>query len=220
MNEHHLHVRRSARVVTLGERNASLRELWIVCHGYGQLARGFARPFSALVREGRLIVVPEALNRYYLEASPEKRGPDARVGATWMTKEDREHEIADYVEYLDYVADWALDAAGRGQVKLTVLGFSQGVATVSRWIALGRTLPSRVVLWAGEIPPDLDSSLLARALDGVEVVLVAGDQDPFVTPERLAGAETALRKITSRLEVIRFTGAHVLDAATLAALAD
>lgn len=218
MNEHHLEVRRSARIVTLGERGAALSDLWIVCHGYGQLAHSFAKPFAPLARAGRLIVVPEALNRYYIETSPERRGPDAKVGATWMTKEDRQHEIADYVGYLDQVGDWALEGAERRAVKLTVLGFSQGVATVCRWVALGRIAPERLVLWAGEIPPDLDSSKLSRALDGVEVVLVAGDQDQFATPKFVAATETAVRKIASRVEVIRFAGGHSLNGETLLAL--
>lgn len=219
MNHHHLSIRRSARLVTIGEMGAALRDVWIVCHGYGQLARSFAKHFVALERADRLIVAPEALNKYYLEAAPQARSADARVGATWMTKEDRETEIADYVAYLDQAADWALTSADRAKVKLTVLGFSQAVTTVSRWIALGRTRPDRLVLWAGELPHDLDHAKFASAIDGVDVVLVAGDADQYATPERVDAAETLLRTFTTRVEVIRFVGAHVLDAPTLESLA-
>ena len=219
MNHYHLSVRRSARLVTIGEMSAAVRDVWIVCHGYGQLARFFARPFVALERADRLIVAPEALNKYYLESAPQLRGAEARVGATWMTKEDRETEIADYVAYLDQAADWALDATDRAAVRLTVLGFSQAVATVTRWITLGRTRPDRLVLWAGELANDLDHARLATILEGVEVVLVAGDADPYATPERVDAAATMLRKLTDRVEVISFSGAHVLDAQTLESLA-
>lgn len=219
MNEIHLPVRRTARVVTIGERTGLVRDLWIVCHGYGQLARIFARPFEAVAREDRLIVAPEALNRYYLDAAPQQRGPDARVGATWMTREDRDAEINDYVTYLDQTVDWALEPTHRARVRLTILGFSQAVATVGRWVVLGRTQPDRLILWAGALPEDVDSARVARALEGVDVVLVAGDADQYVTPERFDAAEKALRKLTQRIEVIRFSGAHVIDPAVLAAIA-
>ncbi len=49
-----------------------------------------------------------------------------------MTKEDRENEIADYVDFLDAVFGEVVTPGAR----VTVLGFSQGVATAARWLAL------------------------------------------------------------------------------------
>ncbi|MDE3054320.1 MAG: phospholipase, partial [Gemmatimonadota bacterium] len=87
MAEHHLRVRRTARFHSLGEFGPGVREIWIACHGYGQLAGRFLRHFRAAAHPERLIVAPEALSRFYLDnALP--HGPDARVGATWMTRED------------------------------------------------------------------------------------------------------------------------------------
>src|ERR671913_1620 len=94
---HALVVPRTARYYTLGPTHGFPRELWIVCHGYGQLASRFVSQFAALDDGTRLIVAPEALSRFYLDPIPKRRNEASpRVGASWMTREDRESEIADY----------------------------------------------------------------------------------------------------------------------------
>jgi hypothetical protein len=85
--EHHLTVSRSARYVVLGEPAPEVRSLWVVLHGYGQLAARFARHCAPLGGAGRLVVVPEALSRFYVEAAAGGSHAQARVGATWMTRE-------------------------------------------------------------------------------------------------------------------------------------
>jgi poly(3-hydroxybutyrate) depolymerase len=99
--EHRIEVVRSARYYTLGSGDASAKELWFVLHGYGQLAAQFIRVFEALDDGTRFIVAPEALNRFYLATVDTTPATERPVGATWMTREDRESEIADYVEYLE-----------------------------------------------------------------------------------------------------------------------
>src|SRR5881628_787775 len=101
MHEHHLSVSRTARYFTLGERSAAVAEVWFACHGYGQLAARFLEKLRVLDDGTRYLVAPEGLSRFYLSESPTER----RVGASWMTREDRLVEIADYVQYLDAVHD-------------------------------------------------------------------------------------------------------------------
>jgi predicted esterase len=113
--------------------------VWIACHGYGQLAAPFAQALEPLDDPTRVILVPEALNRFYPGEALRLHGPDSPVGATWMTREDRESEITDYVEYLDLVASTIRREMHHADVKVVALGFSQGVATVCRWAALGKT---------------------------------------------------------------------------------
>ena len=82
-----------------------------------------------------------------------------------MTSEDREREIEDYVRYLDLLYDEIFSVVPRKGVRLWVVGFSQGTATVARWVARGKVDPDRVVLWAGLLPPELtaqDAAALAR----------------------------------------------------------
>ena len=95
---HHITVPRTARYITLGEIE-SAAEVWFVLHGYGMLAASFLRWFEPAARPGRLLVAPEGLSRCYFEEKGARR-----VGASWMTKEDRDAEIEDHVRYLDLVA--------------------------------------------------------------------------------------------------------------------
>src|SRR5687768_8410747 len=157
MEEHHVTVRRSARYYTLGPLDRPVEQVWIVCHGFAQLGSRFMRNFHPLNDGTRLIVAPEALNRFYIEATPGAHGPESKVGATWMTREDRLREIEDYVGYLDTLADTVFARIDRTSVHLTALGFSQGVATVARWVVQGRTRPDHLILWASPLPPEIDA---------------------------------------------------------------
>src|SRR3954471_8166502 len=95
---HSIVVPRTARYYTLGPTHGFPRELWFVCHGHGQLAGRFIKDFEPLDDGTRLIVAPEALSRYYLDSIAEQRTQkEQRVGATWMTREFREAEMADYI---------------------------------------------------------------------------------------------------------------------------
>jgi predicted esterase len=133
IGETRIEVRRTARLATIGEPGPSVREVWIACHGFGQLAPRFARRLLAIASPDRYIVAPEALNRYYLQGSSGS-DPTARIGATWMTREDREYEIADYVAYLDRVHETIFRQVP-ADARVIALGFSQGVATIARWAA-------------------------------------------------------------------------------------
>ena len=125
---HTLHVRRTARYYTIGPTHGFPRELWVVVHGYGQLARRFMESFAPLDDGTRLVMAPEALSRFYLDPIPERRlQAEPRVGATWMTREDRESEIRDYVAYLEHLASEVrrhLSGAGPRDRKSTRLNSS------------------------------------------------------------------------------------------------
>src|SRR2546425_5855384 len=84
MQEHQFSTPRSARYFTLGSPQHAA-DVWLVCHGYGQLASRFLERFRPIAAERRCIVAPEGLSRFYLTESPAER----RVGASWMTREDR-----------------------------------------------------------------------------------------------------------------------------------
>jgi len=149
---HALVVPRTARYYTLGPTHGFPRELWFVCHGYGQLAERFLRQFAPLDDGTRLIVAPEGLSRFYLDPLAQRRNdPSPRVGATWMTREDRDAEIADYVAYLERLAAEIRHPLAGAAPRIVVLGFSQGTATVSRWLAASDLRVDQLVLWGGAI---------------------------------------------------------------------
>ncbi|MGV3636366.1 MAG: alpha/beta hydrolase, partial [Flavobacteriales bacterium] len=175
MERRHIHVRRTARYHVLGDPTTA-QAIWVVLHGYGQLARYFLNKFEGN-EEGLAIVAPEALNRFYLDEAHN------RVGATWMTREDRENEINDQTGYLDALVDAVRGT--RNNVPIHVLGFSQGVATACRWSLLGRTSMQRLVLWAGSLPPEPTLAELRAAWMDLTVDVVLGTDDPFAGEKEL-----------------------------------
>jgi predicted esterase len=218
MQEHHIGIRRTARYYTLGPEEGAA-EVWIVCHGFAQLAGRFMRHFAPLDDGTRLIVAPEALNRFYVEATPGRHGPESKVGATWMTREDRLREIDDYVGYLDTLADAIYTRLDRTHVPLTVLGFSQGVATVVRWMVQGRARPAHLILWASPLPPEVDAAHGIPQLGVIpRISLVVGARDPDA--QRVLPAERQrLDRLGLRYTLHTFDGGHHLDGDTLRALA-
>ncbi len=205
----------------MGSFDAPLTEVWIVCHGHGQLAARFLSRFLPLKRDDRLFIAPEALSRYYL--TPPQAAPhaaNAPVGATWMTSEDRENEIEDYVKYLDSLHDHVFSVVDREKVRLWVLGFSQGSATVARWVARGDVEPDRVVLWAGMLPPELNTESARMLARRAPLTLVLGRQDEFARPELIATQKGKLDDLGVAYETIRFDGGHEIVPDTLCSLAD
>jgi predicted esterase len=218
MHEHHISVQRTARYATLGPDDDSARDVWFVLHGQGQLAARFLRHFDVLDDGTRLIVAPEALSRYYTDRTPPAPGEPPRVGATWMTREDRESEISDYVSYLDAVYARVFERVPRDAVRVAVLGFSQGAATASRWVALGTGTVDRLVCWGGALAHDLPLGDAGAGLRGARLTLVVGDADEFATPAVIAAEEDRLRARGIAFDTRTFPGGHRLDAEMLRAL--
>jgi predicted esterase len=203
----------------LGAPGGRTKELWIACHGYGQLAGSFAKALVALEHDSRVVVVPEALSRFYLDEPNKHHGPDSPVGATWMTREDREREIADYVEYLDLLTSTMQQETGGPPVPVVALGFSQGAATTARWAALGRTKIDRLILWGNSLPADLPTDRGNQLFRGASVVMVVGLRDSQVSAEAIARDQVSLTERGIAARIVRFDGGHALNSDTLRALA-
>ena len=215
--EHHIPTGKTARYYTLGLGGAGVREVWVACHGYGQLARYFLKRFAGLDDGTRLIVAPEAMSRFYLE-DPGGSHAKAKVGATWMTREDRLHQIRDYVVYLDAVHQRVLADLPKG-VRNVALGFSQGVATACRWAALGTARVDHLILWAERVPTDLDLAAAGERLRRMRITLVGGTTDPSVPSAALEEERGRLAQYGIESVVVTFPGGHQLDEPTLQSLA-
>ena len=87
MREHSIKIEKTAYYYSIGELNNETNEIWIACHGYGQLAKYFIRKFECIKKQNRFIIAPEGFNKFYIN------GYSGRVGANWMTKEKRIDEI-------------------------------------------------------------------------------------------------------------------------------
>ena len=213
--ERHIEVPKTARYWVLGEDIVSPDELWFVLHGYRQLAARFLRRFEGLAAGTRRIVAPEALSRFYVSREPGRHGPVSVVGGTWMTREDRENEIRDYVRYLDMLRD----EVGADGTPTTVLAFSQGVATACRWVTYGRIRPRRLVLWGDYLPPDLDMGAARVALADTELLIVRGTEDPALDEKLRAREQASLEAAGIAHRFVSYEGGHDIYLETLSGLA-
>jgi predicted esterase len=131
-----------------------------------------------------------------------------------MTREDREHEMADQVEYLDHLVQRLLAECGK-PVPVNVLGFSQGVATACRWAVRGKTKFAKAVLWSGTMPPELKPDELKRAFGKTELTLVHGTSDAVTKEDVLLRNQQTMRESALKQRTIQFAGGHQLDRITL-----
>lgn len=180
------------------------KEVWFVLHGYGQLPQYFIRKFKAISNDSRVIVAPGGLSRFYLD------GFSGRVGGTWMTKEERLLDIENYIKYLDSVAGEVLNKVP-SNIKITLLGFSQGSATVCRWAEKLSFPFEKLILHSGAFPPDVDFSGLGNKLKGKKVFMLRGNQDEFINEDRKKEQKSLIEKLNVNVQEIEFEGKHDID---------
>lgn len=201
-------VQKTARYYTLGELTEKTKQVWIVLHGFRQKAKGFVTDFEPLLTDKIFFIAPEALNRFYTDTNGSK------VGATWMTREDRLNEIKDYINYLDNLYKSFNLAQFTGQI--TALGYSQGASTVTRWVNASPNRFDRCIVFAGEVAPDILPLSSDSGLRRSKNYFICGTQDEFFTPELLAKAKPLYQELN--FTEIEFEGKHELKIETLTSL--
>lgn len=202
-----LQVPRTAHIQQLGELSAQTQDVWLACHGYGQLAQYFIRHFEGLVDNHTAVLAPEGLSHFYLQ------GFSGRVGATWMTQHERLSEIQDYITYLNLLREQIMTEAP--QARLHVLGFSQGGATVCRWLAQATWPVAELILWAGVFPEDMELHNLQPVLGHSRITYVYGLEDEFVSDDRVQEQLRRVQAAGLHPQVLTFPGKHMLNAQVL-----
>lgn len=187
---------------TLGELTSQTKNIWVVCHGYGQLSEYFIKNFECLDRESNFIIAPQALSKFYIG------GFTGRVGASWMTKFNREAEIENYVNLLSDIYRQEVAEKDISQCKIILFGFSQGTATITRWALQSGLHFDALVLWAGSFPHDVDHEMAAKKLDGKDFRFAIGTQDGFFNEKRIKEHIHHLNTWGLHPEVSIFDGEH------------
>lgn len=197
MEEHHFTTPRTARYFTLGNLNENTKDIWLVVHGYAQLAKTFIHHFETMVNEENYFIAPEGLSRFYA------KGFGGNPVASWMTSEDRLTEITDYVNYLEHLMQQIIPAGYSGKIK--VLGFSQGVATVTRWMHVSAIPVDELIIYAGQVANELTDPVSEKLIH-TKVTYVTGTRDPLLTPEQKENVHKLMQQLNAR--IIEFEGGH------------
>lgn len=204
MKENKISIQKTAFYYSIGEVSPKIEHFWICCHGYGQSAAKFIYKFDDLDNGKTLVVAPEGLSKFYFG------GFTGEVGASWMTKKNREEEIEDYVNYIDQIYQLTLPQLA-SNCKVHLLGFSQGAATISRFLLLRKPKVQTLIMWAGQFAHDLDFKQNQDFLKRINIKSVLGNQDQFINEEGWAKMKAKQEANGIKFETIRFEGKHKID---------
>ncbi len=197
--EKHVEVTLKASYRTLNQLQEQTNRVWIVFHGQGQLSEFFLKKFEVLDPSTNFIIAPQGLSKYYLG------GFTGRVGACWMTKEDRLTEIENQVRYLEAVVQSEI---GEFDGEIVLLGFSQGTATLMRYVLHTSLAINKIILWAGSVPPELTPEMVAH-WPAFSAHYVYGDKDQFDTEGQFDKEHLKFEALIGRsVRKLVFSGKH------------
>jgi predicted esterase len=198
--DHSFSYSKTYRYFTHGDKMKS-KKLLIVMHGYGHLAEYFLRKFHSSP-SSYFIVAPEGPHRFY------KQGYSGRVGASWMTKEAREDDIKDNLNWLNALLHKVKSEKSYEEVSL--LGFSQGGATAARWYYDEPNKFDKLILWSSVFPPDITKPNLKMSNTNLYVV---GSKDEFINEKMRKKEIEFYQNIGFKTHV--YNGNHDIDSSML-----
>jgi predicted esterase len=192
---------------TLNKRTSATRRVWVVFHGIGFLSRYFLRYFSHMDPDENYIIAPQAPSLYYLDSNYKN------VGASWLTREQTGRNMGNILHYLD--ALYQRESLGQSP-ELILMGYSQGVSVLSRWVAQRKITCHRMLLYAGKIPGELTPSDFSHLSDTTPVEFYAGDTDAYLPVGMRPTLEEQLRWLFGRrVNLCYYEGGHELQAALI-----
>ncbi|MDM9631902.1 alpha/beta hydrolase [Robiginitalea aurantiaca] len=201
--EKHLSIQSTHPYETLNERTPETKNVWVVFHGIGYLSRYFLRHFQHLDPKENYIVCPQAPSLYYLDKTY------THIGASWLTRENTGIYMENLLHLFDelYLKE-GLDTAP----SLVLMGYSQGVSVLCRWITARKLKCNRLVLYAGRVPDELEAADFAHLPTETPVEFYIGDSDPFITA---LDRKTMMRRLEGlfgdRLQIREYSGGHNLN---------
>jgi len=198
--EHLLEIPKTARFHTHGNYSPQA-EIWIAFHGYGQLTEYFIKHFGALPEDKFFVIAPKGISKFYI------KNFTGRIGASWMTKECREYEIADYCRFFEMILEKFKIPK---DTVINVFGFSQGVATATRWLVSSERPIGKCVFWAGNMPDDLLDAGIEK-ISNLDITNVLGDKDEILISfnfDKEAYKNKLNRLLKTEIKSVSFSGGH------------
>lgn len=138
MQTNNISVHFTQKYYTLGNKE---NPILLLLHGYGQNGKDFLNEFKYLSKS-YFLISPNAPHAFYLKSTYGK------VGYSWMTSENREDAIQNYITYLKSILE------RHSQSCKAILGFSQGSQTAFR-LASSLNDPIDIISCSGFIPNEI-----------------------------------------------------------------
>lgn len=178
--------------------------LYLLLHGYGQLAENFIEQFLQYFNSNEYyLVAPNALHHFYL------KGGYGKIGASWMTSYNRELDIQDNNQYLKKVIDTFILPYYTNDKKIIVFGFSQGAPTLIRLMA-SQNYPqiTEIVLWGAVFPPDVDIQQSIKNLKDKNWYYVIGSEDEYISEKEKLQQIQFFQDNKFKFNLIEYQGKH------------
>lgn len=191
----------TASYETYGTLSKSTETIIMAFHGYGQLAKYFIKKFDIVDTEKCYVIAPQGLSKFYLNNH-------TRVGASWMTKEDRLLDLKNQLHYVQTVFETETKGVDWTKVRLIIFGFSQGTATASRWSKTNKIPFDTFIAYAGQIGYELMESDFDFMKSDAEVICFLGDNDQFYNGENVPKFEAAFKAVFPKGKFEMFEGKH------------
>ena len=195
-------ISKTGKYSQIGKCSKKINNVWIVLHGYGMLSEYFVKKFECIINETTLVIAPEATNRFYLGNNYN------RVGASWMTKLDREQEISDNILFLDKLFSIIKKDIGHDNFKLNTLGFSQGGPALVRWLMSNKLNTNSLILWGSDIPKDSLVTENKSRWNSIKLKIVIGKNDEYINEEKKQEFVGVVKSYGLKYELIEYEGSH------------
>ena len=202
MEKKNISISKKARYFQLGKISEQTKTIWFVFHGYGMLSKYFIKKFKPLENNQTVIISPEALSRFYIGENYD------RVGASWMTKEDKLDDIDDNINYLNSLFTSITKNLDLNKININVLGFSQGGATACRWILNSNIKINSLGLWGADIPIDCLNENNREKWEQFKTTLIVGKKDEFISEENKKKFAKLLNSYNLNYDIIEYDGTH------------
>lgn len=163
------------------------QNIWLCFHGIGYLSTYFKRYFKKLDPELNAVIIPQAPSKYYL-------GTEFKhVGASWLTRVDTEQEMQNNLNYINGIID---QEGIRGDARLVLMGYSQGVSMATRILKHYGSPIKALIMHSGSIPAELDvnDGALFQSLTN-RFIHIAGTQDEYLNEDVIAREEKKIKML-------------------------
>lgn len=202
MEKKNISISKKARYFQLGKISEQTKTIWFVFHGYGMLSQYFIKKFKSLENNHTIIISPEALSRFYIGENYD------RVGASWITKEDKLDDIEDNINYLNSLFESTTKNIDLNSINIHVLGFSQGGATACRWVLNSTIKITSLGLWGADIPIDCLTENNREKWEQFKTTLIVGKKDEFISEENKVKFAKLLNSYNLDYNLIEYDGTH------------
>lgn len=179
--------------------------LLIALHGYGANKRQMMREARQMTPPTFAIAALQGFHQHMKE--PKEPGGPLRFGFGWLTNFHPEESVAIHHKAMLDLIDSLVDEKIANPREIFLLGFSQSCALNYRFAFTHVDLLRGVIGICGGLPGDWQTSESYKSTDAA-VLHLAGKQDEFYTPARVADYPEQLRLRAKDVTFQSYDGGH------------